>query len=113
MKPKGKRTRRRALRPQWTESPEPCARQEEVEHNRTKRHDSTASTEACDEPRELVPGLLPAKSRASADINDAGEQALLAEEKALQAKYYADLAQPRLRQKERINRGEFGPNTLC
>ena len=52
---KGKRTHKRALRPQWTESPEPCARQEEVEHNRAKTHDSTESTEACAETKELVP----------------------------------------------------------
>jgi len=43
-------------------------------------HEFTASAEACDEPGEFVPELLPAKSRASVGIDDVEEQALLAEE---------------------------------
>ena len=70
------------------------------------RREDTGSTEACAEPKEVEAEPLPAKSSASAGTIDAEEQALL-------AKYYADLAQLMLRKTERIYRGKLGPNTLC
>ena len=74
------------------ESTEACAEPNEVKSRRALRCDFAERTEACAEPKEVVAEPLPANSRANAGTIDAEEQALL-------AKYYADLAQ--LRQKKR------------
>ena len=47
-------------------------------HRRALRRESTESTEACAEPKEVVAEPLPAQSRSSAGTIDVEEQALLA-----------------------------------
>ena len=71
-------------------------------HKRALRRESTGSTEACAEPKEVVAEPLPAKSGTIA-----------AEEEALLAMYYADFGTVEAANKESIHRGSLGPNTLC